>query len=192
MSVENNVLVMQFPDSSNAFQAFSTMKGQPGVTGAAVVERTVDGQVRVADGHSFEAGSGPVVGGLIGALVGVLAGPVGVLLGWSTGLLAGSAYELDEAADVDDGFTILSRSIPPGSNALIVEMTETSHAIADDVAAQLEGTVTRVPTSDVETEVAAAQKAERKAASAARKARREERRDEFKEKLSGLKPRALA
>jgi uncharacterized membrane protein len=177
---------MHFPENSKAFEALSQFKGQPGVRGAAVVERTADGQVRVADGYSPEGGSGVAVGGLVGSLIGILAGPLGVLLGWSTGMLVGGAFEVDELADADDGFTILSRSIPAGTNALVVEMTETSHAIADDVAEKLDGTVTRIPTSDVQAEIDSAREAARKAAAEARKVRRAERRAEFKEKLSGL------
>jgi len=186
MAEEKNVLIMQFSDPSKAFQALSELKSQPGVTGAAVVERTADGQVQVADGYSPAAGTGVAVGGLVGALVGILAGPVGVLLGWSTGLLAGVAYDSGEAADADDGFTVLSKRIQDGGNALIVEMTESSHAVADDIATKLDGTVTRVPSSEMESEIASAREAQRAAAAAARRARREKRQAEFKGKMSGL------
>jgi uncharacterized membrane protein len=192
MAVEHNVLVMQFTDPSKTFQAFSKIKDQPGVTGAAVVERTAEGQVRVADGFEPQAGAGIAVGGLVGGLIGVLGGPLGLLLGWSTGMVVGSMYESDEEADTDDGFTILSRSIANGGNALIVEISETSHAIADDIATQLDGTVTRVPASDVEHEIAAAREATRSAAAEARKVRRSKRRAEFKEKLQAHKPHAHA
>jgi uncharacterized membrane protein len=186
MTEESNVLVMQFPDSSKAFQALSEMKGQPGVSGAAVVERTPEGQLRVADSYTPNVGSGVAVGGMVGALIGILAGPLGVLLGWSTGVLTGAAYETREQYDTDDGFTILSQSIPAGGNALIVEMNETSHAIADDVTAKLEGTIVRIPATEMEAEIKAAQDAAENAADEARRARRASRRAEFKEKLSGL------
>lgn len=186
MVTENNVLVMHFQEASKAFEALSNMKNQPGVTGAAVMERTSEGQLRVADADTPEVGAGVAVGGVVGALIGVLAGPLGVLLGWSTGMLVGVAYETDEAADAEDGFTILSRSIPAGGNALVVEMTETSHAIADDIAANLGGTITRVPATEMEAEIEAAHEAARSAASEARKVRRAKRRAEFKEKLSNL------
>jgi uncharacterized membrane protein len=186
MTVENNILIMQFPEPSKAFNALSEMKGQPGVAGAAVVERTPEGEVRIADGYTPQTGSGIVVGGLVGSLVGILAGPLGMLLGWTTGALAGAVYEVDEAADDEDGFTVLSRGIPAGSNALIVEMSETSHAIADDVTTRLDGTIVRVPVTEVEAEVEAARDAARSAASEARKVRRARRQAEFKAKLSGL------
>jgi uncharacterized membrane protein len=186
MAVENNILIMQFPEPSKAFQALSEMKEQPGVAGAAVMERTPAGELRVADGYTPETGNGIVVGGLVGGLIGILAGPLGVLLGWTTGALAGAVYEAAEADDDEDGFTVLSRSVEPGANALIVEMSETSHAIADDVTARLGGTIVRVPSAEVAAEVDAAREAARKAASEARKARRAQRRAEFKAKLSGL------
>jgi hypothetical protein len=151
-----------------------------------LVERTADGEVRLGDGYSPEGGSGVAVGGLVGSLIGILGGPVGVRLGWSSGMLVGGAYEADELADAGDGFTILSDSIPAGSNALVVEMTETRHAIADDVAEKLDGTITRLPAAVVQAEIESAQDAARKAAHEARKVRRAEKRSKFKEKLSGL------
>jgi uncharacterized membrane protein len=185
-TTEKNILVMHFPDSSKAFQALSEMKGQPGVSNAAVLERTAEGQLHVTDSYAPEAGAGVAVGGLVGALIGILAGPVGVLLGWSSGMLVGAAYEIDEDADNDDGFTILSRSIPPGGNALVAEMVETSHAIADETAAKLDGTVVRIPATEMAMEIDSAQEAARSAAAEARKVRRAKRRDEFKEKMSSL------
>jgi hypothetical protein len=96
-----------------------------------------------------------------------------VLLGWSTGMFAGAAYESFEVADADDdGFTEPSKRIAASGNALLVEMTETSHAVADDTANRLEGTVTRVPSNEVEAEVAAARDAAHKAAQEARRVRR--------------------
>jgi uncharacterized membrane protein len=188
MAVETNILIMQFPEPSKAFQALSQIKEQPGVNGAAVLERTSQGEVRVAESYAPGSGDGIAVGGLVGGLIGILGGPLGVLLGWSTGALAGTVYESEEADDAEDGFTVLSRSIAPGENALIVEMMETSHAIADDVAESLGGTIVRVPAADVAAEVDSAREAARRAAKEARKARRNERKAEFKAKLSGLSP----
>jgi uncharacterized membrane protein len=184
MADEKNVLIITFPDPSRAFQALSRIKGQPGVSGAAVVERTAEGEVRVADGFTPAVGAGTAVGGVVGALVGILAGPLGVLLGWSTGMVAGAAYDTGEAADADDGLTELSRRIPAGGNALLAEMTETSHAIADDIAR--DGSITRIPVAEVEAEVAAARDAARTAAKEARRVRRETRSAEFRTKVGGI------
>ena len=192
MADERNVLIMTFPDSPKAFEALSRMKGQPGVAGAAVVERTALGEVRIADGYAPTVGAGTAVGGLVGALVGLIAGPLGVLLGWSTGIFAGTAYDIGEGADTEDGFTVLSQRIPAGGNALIVEMTETSHAIANDVTDQLSGSITRIPAAEVEVEVKAAREAERKAAQEARRVRRDTRKADFKEKVGAVLHHAKA
>ena len=189
---EKNVLIFTFSDPSKAYQALSEIKAQPSVDGAAVVERTANGEVRIADGYSPTLGTGPAVGGLIGALVGIIAGPLGVLLGWSTGMVAGAAYETGDAADVDDGFTALSQRIPVNGNALFVELTETSHAVADDVANRVGGALTRIPVTEVEAEVAAARDAAHRAAAEARRARRETRTAAFKEKVGGVLHHAKA
>ena len=186
MTDEKNVLIFSFSDPSKAYQALSEIKRQPGVDGAAVVERNAEGEVRIADGYTPNLGTGTTVGGAVGAVIGILAGPLGVLLGWSTGMVAGMAYETGEAADAEDGFTVLSSRIPVSGSALLVDMTETSHAVADDIANRLGGYVTRVPVSEVEAEVAAAQDAARAAAKEARRVRRENRSAAFKEKAGGL------
>ena len=183
MADERNVLIMTFPEPAKAFEALSDIKGQSGVAGAAVVERTAQGEVRIADGYAPNVGAGTAVGGLVGAVVGIIAGPLGVLLGWSTGMVAGSAYDTGTAADTEDGFTVLSQRIPVSGNALIVEMTETDHAIADDIATRLDGSVTRLPATEVAAEVDAAREAAQKAAAEARRVRRENRRTEFKERV---------
>lgn len=184
MADEKNVLIITFPDPSKSFQALSEFKGQPGVVGAAVVERSAGGEVQVADSYTPTVGVGTVGGGAVGALIGLIAGPLGMLLGWSSGTIAGATFETMDAADEDDGLTELSKRIPPGGNALLVEMTETSHAIADDIAK--DGSITRIPTAEVEAEVKSAQDAASKAAKEARRVRRETRSAEFKAKVSSV------
>jgi uncharacterized membrane protein len=184
MADEKNVLIITFPDPSRAFQALSELKGQPGVVSAAVVERSADGKVQVADNYTPMVGVGTVGVGAVGALIGLIAGPLGMLLGWSSGTIAGATFDTVEAADADDGLTELSRRIPAGGNALLVEMTETSHAIADDIAK--DGSITRIPTVEVEAEVRSAQDAARTAAKEARRVRRETRTAEFKAKVGGV------
>jgi uncharacterized membrane protein len=184
MADEENVLIITYPDPSKTFQALSELKGQPGVVSAAVVERSAGGAVQVADSYTPMVGAGTVGAGAVGALIGLIAGPLGMLLGWSSGTLAGATFDTLEAADADDGLTELSRRIPAGGNALLVEMTETSHAIADDIAK--DGSITRIPTAEVEAEVMAAQDAARAAAKEARRVRRETRTAEFKAKVGGV------
>jgi hypothetical protein len=49
---ETNVLIFTFSGPSKAYQALSEIKAQPGVEGAAVVERTANGEVRIAEGYT--------------------------------------------------------------------------------------------------------------------------------------------
>ena len=192
MDTERNLLIFTFPESARTFEALSEMKGQPGVVDAAVVERTSLGQIRIADGFAPTAGAGPAIGGLVGAVVGIIGGPLGVLLGWSTGLLVGAAHDTREAEDTEDGFTVLSQRIPAGGNALLVEMAETSHAIADDVAYRLGGWVTRIPAAMVDAEVAVARDAWQKAAQEASRVRREKSKAAFTEKVGTVLHHAKA
>ena len=173
MTEEQNVLIMTFPDPGGAVQAFEQIKHHHGLVEAAVVERTADGGIRIAHSHSPVLGSRLAAGGLIGGVIGILGGPLGILLGWATGMVAGYALESTDATDADDTFAMLSRTIPPGGNELIVELRETDPAEADELARRLGGTVARIPAAEVEAEIAASQKALVSAGAEARRVRRE-------------------
>ncbi|HXV02480.1 MAG TPA: hypothetical protein VFP24_02800 [Gaiellaceae bacterium] len=71
MAEIHNVVVVQFPDASKAYQALSVLKecdaeGRIGVKSAAIVERTPDGELRIPEGADNIALVGTVSGSLIG------------------------------------------------------------------------------------------------------------------------------
>ena len=96
---EQNVVVVRFTELSSAHQALSVLKecdagGRIGLESAAVVERTAEGELRIAEStDSF--GLGAAGGSLIGILVGVLGGPLGLLLGWGAGAMMGMAFDIE-------------------------------------------------------------------------------------------------
>ena len=73
---KDNVVVVRFTEPSKAYQALTALKecdasGRIGLESAAVVERTSEGELRIAEStDSF--GVGTASGSLIGMLVGVL------------------------------------------------------------------------------------------------------------------------
>lgn len=103
MDRTENVVVFRFTEQAAACQALSELKQLGGptveVTGAMLVERRLDGRVRIPEGVDVRVGGGTLVGGLVGLVVGLLGGPVGVVLGWGTGAMVGGGADWRRAAE---------------------------------------------------------------------------------------------
>jgi uncharacterized membrane protein len=186
--VDENVLVIRFPEPSKAYQALSVLKqadadGRIELPAAAVVERTQEGQLRIPEGADNVGLEGTAAGGLIGVLVGILGGPLGMLLGWGTGALMGGVVDLTRAETSDDALTMLGNSITPGSTAIIADVVEPAIEVVDGEMAKLSGEVSRRPVGDVMAELEAAQEATDAAAKEARRTMREQRKAEVSEKF---------
>jgi uncharacterized membrane protein len=174
MAEIENVVVVRFTESNNAYQALSVLKecgadGRIGLESAAVVERTADGELRIPEDTDNVGPIGMASGSLVGMLIGVLGGPVGVLIGWGAGALMGGAFDLDRVETSDEALGVLGRAIPPGSTAVIASVTEPAVEVIDGEMKKLGGEVTRRSAADVMDELEAAEDA---AAAASREARR--------------------
>jgi len=174
MAEIENVVVVRFTESNNAYQARSVLKecgadGRIGLESAAVVERTADGELRIPEDTDNVGPIGMASGSLVGMLIGVLGGPVGVLIGWGAGALMGGAFDLDRVETSDEALGVPGRAIPPGSTAVIASVTEPAVEVIDGEMKKLGGEVTRRSAADVMNELEAAEDA---AAAASREARR--------------------
>ena len=189
MTATESVVIIRFPQSSQAYQALSDLRGlgesltSVGVRSAALVERGPDGTLRVPEQGDAIIGAGVAAGGLIGTLVGVLGGPLGVLLGFGTGALVGGLFDIDRATSVDGALAQLSAQVPPGSTALIVEAEETTPEPLDQLAARFNATIERRPAAQVAAEVEAAAAAAEAAQKEANRVLRERERAEIKAKI---------
>jgi uncharacterized membrane protein len=163
----DTVVCVTFDPDNNAYEAFSALKQLDAedrltLSAASVVVRGQDGRLVVKDevdkGVSMTAG-----GGLIGLLIGVLGGPLGILIGGTSGLLFGSLGELAETDRSESLLGEISASLQPGKTALLAQLTEPSYDAVDTAMGALGGTVLRRPIVDVEAEIAAAEKAQRHA-----------------------------
>ena len=177
---EENVVVVRFTEPSKAYQALSVLKecdsaGRIGLDSAAVVQREADGRLTIPESADNVGLVGTASGSLIGMLVGVLGGPVGVLLGWGSGALMGGAFDIDRAATSDEALTVLGKSIPPESTAVIADVEEPAVEVIDAEMYKLGGEVTRRPIGEVMGELEAAEEAADAAAREARRTVREQR-----------------
>ncbi len=197
MAATESVVIIRFKQSSEAYQAVSELRGlgeslsSLDVRGAALVERTPDGTLRVPEQSDEIIGVGTAAGGLLGMLAGVLGGPLGVLLGFGTGALVGGVFDADRASTVDSALALLSAQIPPGTTALIIDAVETTPEPLDQFAARFGASAQRQPAAQVEIEVeaaaAAAEAAQKEANRVLRERKRTEAHAKVEEKVDALK-----
>src|SRR5947208_2206042 len=142
LDFRENVVVVNFPDESNAYEALTSVKeldsqGQLGVRAAAVVARHEDGSVVVKDEIGDSGLEGTATGGVLGLLIGILGGPLGVLIGGATGLLIGGAtglligslFDLEDSDQSESVLSDISQAIHAGHTALLAEVREQSHEV---------------------------------------------------------------
>ena len=182
---ESNIIAVTFDDRSNAFQALSELKGagmegRVDVAAAAVVTRDADGRISMPDGVDNNGAVGTWGGSLVGLLIGVIGGPIGMLLGWTGGLLVGGAFDLRRVDRSAGALEQISSAIPIGGTALVAEVTEYAREVVDGEMAKLDGVVIRRPREEVLDEMEAAEEAYREAETEARRHAREQRKAERK------------
>lgn len=126
---------------------------------AAIVVRGADGRFSIPEDDARVGFAGTATGGAIGALLGALTGPVGMLLWGATGALVGSFADAEEAELSDEVLVSVTRSVLPGTTALVADIDEPAPSLVDAVMEKVGGTVTRRLRADVEAELAAAEEA---------------------------------
>ena len=135
--MKQNIIVVLFNISSEAYQAFSELKAYSQTTDAlvaqAVLVKKENDLIIPAESTDFTANTveGTWTGGLIGSLVGILGGPIGVLLGGATGALigsdAGTVQTLEEGALLEN----TAKKLDNGSTAIIILAQESDEAVLD-------------------------------------------------------------
>jgi len=191
MNEGHNLIVVTFEDDSKAYEALSKLKqaglaGRVGVRSAAVVERDADGRLSVPEAGDAVIGTGLAAGGLIGLLFGVLGGPVGVVLGFGMGALAGTYFDIDRCAREGGVLAQVADSLPAGRTAFVAEVDEYAVEVIDGEMRTLGGTVIRTPAAEVLAALEAAEKAAQAAEREARRVMFEERKQDAKAKLNEI------
>ena len=78
-------------------------------------------------------------------MIGVIGGPIGMLFGWTGGLLVGGAFDIRRADRSDSVLGEISRYIPLGGTAVVAEVDEYAVEVVDKLMTELGGTVYRRP-----------------------------------------------
>lgn len=169
-----SVIAVSFEEDNNAYAGLSQLKeldseGRVRLDEGAVVVRLEDGQVVEKDHVESTFPTISVGAGLIGLLVGIIGGPLGMLIGGTSGLFAGSLVDLGDLDETESALGRISSSAKVGHPTLLAVVAEHSTDVIDAAMTELGGTVLRRSVTDVRAEIAAAEDAERKAKREARK-----------------------
>lgn len=146
-------VVVTFPDQSSAYEAVSAfdalhMEGTVSVYGTTVVKREPDGTLTTQQ-RMPEVGVGSGVGALLGALIGAFAGPAGAAIGLATGAATGAVGGFVHGEVSDEYLEDISEQMPPGTYAVLAEVSEGWTAPIDTRMKALGGTVLREYRSEV-------------------------------------------
>ena len=159
-----DIVIVSFDQLTQARAAMSELRrlaeGDAITLGTAgIVVREPDGRFWIPEDVARVGFTGAAAGGVIGALLGALTGPFGLLLWGATGALVGSLADAEEADVTDEVLVSVTRSMPPGTSALIADIEEPTFGVVDAAMERAGGRVTRRPRADVEAELAAAEEA---------------------------------
>jgi uncharacterized membrane protein len=193
---DHNVIAVAFPERAKAFEALSELKGaglegRVDVIAATVVARDERGRVELPEDIDLTAGERSWGGGLIGLLVGVIGGPIGMLFGWSSGVLIGGALDVRRADRTSSVLGEISTHVPTGGTAVVAEVDEYTPEVIDTEMAKLGGVVYRRSADAVLADLEAAEEAyraaEKEADRQAREQRKAERKEDFDQRMAALK-----
>ena len=136
-----------FHDESTASEASGVLEelqaeGSLKLAGTAVVKKEAEGTL-VAN-QVIEGGPlGTLVGALIGGLAGLMGGPAGAAIGAAGGALVGRGADQINLGERVKFAERISRAMPPGSSAVLAEVTEYSESSLDTRMKALGGVVVR-------------------------------------------------
>jgi uncharacterized membrane protein len=124
----DKMLVVVFRDESKAYEGSKALRelhaeGSITLYAAAVIAKDALGKVTVKQAAD-QGPLGTLLGFSTGGLIGLLGGPAGLALGAATGSLTGSLYDLARAGISDDFLAEVSQHLLPGRTAVVAEIDE--------------------------------------------------------------------
>ena len=143
----NTYIGVIFPDEAKADEGARVLKdlhaeGSIALSEMVVVVRGATGMLSVKKSYN-EGPLGMAAGALIGGLAGLPGGPVGAVIGATGGALVGRAADLINRGDLTKFLDKISRELPPGTTAVVAEVTEQTLGLCDTRMRAIGGTVVR-------------------------------------------------
>lgn len=184
-----NIIAVNFKVESEGYQAITALSRTPVREHAAILEmalvKKTDGNLTVCD--SFSSGvhttDDTVRGGFIGSMIGILGGPIGVLLGGSTGMLAGNLVDADDAKNTASLIETVAAKMIDGEVSLIILAEEEDESELDIFMKDFQVEIIRFDAAVIAAEVEEAQEMQKEMERQARIKLRETKKEEHKSKI---------
>jgi uncharacterized membrane protein len=204
------IIAVVFDNEKKAYEGTTALRqveqnGEIVIYGGAVVTKHADGTATVKEFDEV-GGIGGLAGTALGGLIGLLGGPVGVVVGATTGLAVGAIADIDyydNARVGEDYVADLFKSLTPNKVAVVAEVDEDWTTPLDTRMEAIGGTVYRRAMWEVrdiadEKEIAAMKadlaqlKAEQAKVNAERKAKLQKKIDQLNAKIDAQQKKAQA
>lgn len=184
-----NIIAVNFKVESEGYQAITALSRTPVREHAAILEmalvKKTDGNLNVCD--SFSSGvhttDDTVRGGFIGSMIGILGGPIGVLLGGSTGMLAGNLVDAGDAKNTASLIETVAAKMIDGEVSLIILAEEEDESELDACMKEFQTEIIRFDAAVIAAEVEEAQEMQKEMERQARIKLRETKKEEHKSKI---------
>ena len=150
----DRTLVVVFNNEKQAYEGKKALKrldneGSITVYAHTVVVKGTDGAVTIKDIN--EPGPlGSLLGTTVGGLVALLGGPAAAVVGATSGLAIGGAWDIDNVRVGEDFIEEVSKALKPNTAALLAEVDEEWTTPVDSRMEAIGGTVFRRALSDVQ------------------------------------------
>jgi len=149
----DRMLVVVFDNEVKAYEGKKALlqldgEGSISVYAYAVLAKHPDGTATMTQGDDLGP-IGTLLGASFGSLIGLLGGPAGLAIGAGTGLLAGSAVDLNSARIGDDFIDDVAKVLTPNKVAVVAEIEEDWTTPVDTRMEAIGGTVFRRALSEV-------------------------------------------
>jgi len=149
----DRMLVVVFDNEVKAYEGKQALlqldgEGSISVYARAVLIKHADGTASVKQ-EDDSGRLGTLLGTSFGSLIGLLGGPVGLAIGAGTGLLAGTAVDLNNVRIGEDFLDDVTKALTPNKVAVVAEIEEDWTTPVDTRMEAIGGTVYRRALSDV-------------------------------------------
>jgi uncharacterized membrane protein len=133
----NNILVAIFNDDKTAIEAMHKVyqldrQEDIEVFNHVLLKRNLDGTFEYLKDERDPDGWGTLTGMVLGSFLGIVGGPVGLLAGFFGGMAVGAVTDAFRYGFDYDFMENFKQGIPPGTTALIAEVTEPSKAFINE------------------------------------------------------------
>ena len=166
--VSENVLIVQYEDESEVYQAFSELKDSFAddyyfISQAAIVKND-NGEFIIKDSEVRleKSVNDTLKGGLIGGLIGLIDGPLGALFGSEIGAAIGGLKDTGEAVRDFTLADYVYEGIPNGATALVLQADERGNAALTEKLNEHNVTISRISVEKLIKEIERAEELELK------------------------------